>query len=192
MDNYTSALEKDLKTGRYGKLQNNKPTVVLRELSGFHLTQMSFFADQKASSHKYLLEKLKCGLPQAGIVVDGKSAQKKIWAARLDPFKVLLISERPITTIPKENYPLDLSDAKTILQISGVSATQILARLCAVNFSEDAFPVGSFTTTGMHHVGVSVWHHEDGFRLLLPRSFAASLYHLILQISEQFGCEVQK
>ena len=191
MANYTSALEQHLKPGLYGQLVKDKPSIILTEIDGLYLTQISFFAAEKTATHKFLTERFGCGLPQAGSVSQGKSGRRTIHLARLDPFRVLIISQESPIDLPEKTYPLDFSDARTVLQISGSAAEKTLSRLCALDFRDAAFPEGAFATTGMHHIGVSVWRHKDGYRLFIPRSFAASLYHLIFQISEQFGCEVK-
>ena len=190
MADYMSALNEVLKPGLYGQVEKGQPFVSISEKTGLHLTQISFFVSQKSSMHKFLDESYGCGLPQAGGVSQGKIGRRHIFAARLEPSKIMLISPEAITDIPDAFYPLDVSDARTLIDISGTAATKTLSRLCALDFSDGSFPVGAFATTGMHHIGVSIWHNKDGYRLFVPRSYAASLYHLILQIAEQFGCEV--
>lgn len=190
-----SALDKMLQPGRFGCLQNGKPTVTLQEIKDMSLTQMAAFPHQKAAFHSYLNDTLHCGLPQAGKVEGGtysvrKAGKSTCFLARLDPAKIMLISKSKPVDLPSEFYPLDLTEARTVLKIQGDNATALLARLCALNFSDAAFPEGSIAMTGMHHVSVSIWRHQDAYIAFLPRSFAASLFHLMLQIAEQFGCEV--
>lgn len=190
-----SALDKMLQPGRYGCLHNGKATVSLQEIKGMVLTQMAAFPHQKAAFHSYLNDRLQCGLPQPGKVEGGnytvrKAGKSACFAARLDPSKIMLITKTTPLDLPSTFYPLDLTDARTVLKIQGDNATALLARLCALNFSDTALPEGSFAMTGIHHVSVSIWRHQDAYIAFLPRSFAASLYHLMLQIAEQFGCEV--
>ena len=197
MANSISALDKIIQTGRFGNLQNGRATITLQDIQGMQLTQLAAFPHQKSAFHAYFTEELQSGLPQAGKISKGKyslakTKQAVCFSARLDPSKVMLISSGAIPRLPSEFYPLDLSDARTVLKIQGENATTLLARLCAVDLSEAAFPDGSFAMTGMHHVSVSIWRHQNAYLIFLPRSFAASLYHLIFEISEQFGCEVLK
>lgn len=191
MADYTSALHHHVKPGLYGNLQNGKASLSVQEMTGIVITQLAAFPAQKTAFHKFLFDRFQFGLPQPGKVETGMSTKgTRCFSARLDPAKIILMTDSTPDNIPAEFYPLDLSDARTVLKIEGANAEALLARLCAVDLSDKAFPDGSFAMTGMHHVSVSIWRYQTAYMLFMPRSFAASLYHLIMQIAEQFGCEV--
>ena len=191
MADYISALHDHVKPGTYGNLQKGKGSVSVQEITGMAITQLAAFPAQKTAFHKFLLDRFQFGLPQPGRVETGMNTKKgRCFSARLDPAKIILMADSTPNYIPAEFYPLDLSDARTVLKIEGANAEALLARLCAVDLSDKAFPDGSFAMTGMHHVSVSIWRYQTAYMLFMPRSFAASLYHLIMQIAEQFGCEV--
>jgi len=85
---------------------------------------------------------------------------------------------------------LDQSQSRTRVRIGGPRAAELLNRHLPLDLREASFPVGRLANTGFHHAGVTLWRHEQGYDLLLPRGFALSLWELLMAAGEQFGAEV--
>ena len=191
MVNPASALEGYVVPGQFGQLSGQGPAITLQEISGAYLTQLSFFKAQKPKINGFLHEKFGCQLPNAGQMDYGKKGRKGVAVFRGDPSKAMVISSAPLQDIDPKFYPLDLSDARTFICVSGSASADLLARLAAVDVRQSHFKDGDILTTGIHHIAVQIWRHKDDFILILPRSFAASLYQLITEIAGQFGYEVK-
>ena len=191
MVNPASALEGYVVPGQFGQLGAEGPAITLQEISGAYLTQLSFFKAQKPKINGFLHEELGCLLPDAGQMQYGKNGRKGVAVFRGDPSKAMVISSAPLQDVDPKFYPLDLSDARTFIYVSGSASADLLARLAAVDVRQSHFQDGDILTTGIHHIAVQIWRHKGDFILILPRSFAASLYQLITEIAGQFGYEVK-
>jgi sarcosine oxidase subunit gamma len=78
---------------------------------------------------------------------------------------------------PHEAVVTDLGHSRTVIRITGTSATALLARGIAIDLDDGAFPVDRFAQTAIREVGVLL-HRAAGesFDLYVPRSFAAWLW----------------
>ncbi|MBP0438366.1 sarcosine oxidase subunit gamma family protein [Tianweitania sediminis] len=71
----------------------------------------------------------------------------------------------------------DQSHGRVRVAVSGSGARSLLAKGCAVDFSPSVFAVGATAATLYNHIGIHVTRTaEDGFELLVLRSFAQSLW----------------
>lgn len=102
-------------------------------------------------------------------------------AWRIAPNKVLVHgAARPDVAGIADLVCLDLSDARTRVTVRGPGAGGLLARLAPIDFSQRAFPAGTFVQTGIHHFGVLIDRHGAGdFELLTPSTWANALIDLI-------------
>ena len=69
---------------------------------------------------------------------------------------------------------VDVSDAFAGLSLNGSPAPAVLARLVPIDLDPLALPPGGMARTLLRHVPVIVTAGDDGFALLVPRSFAAT------------------
>ncbi|MEQ8900386.1 MAG: sarcosine oxidase subunit gamma family protein [Roseovarius sp.] len=75
---------------------------------------------------------------------------------------------------------VNVSDARTYMQLSGAGAREVLAKLCPVDLSEAAFTPGMFRRTRMAQVPAAFWLDEDGtFHLICFRSVADYAFNLL-------------
>lgn len=102
-----------------------------------------------------------------------------VW--RIAPDRVLVQSDsKPAFQSSDDMVVLDLSEARVRLTLEGEGAAGLLSRVIALDFSETAFPIGTFVQTSLHHVGVLVERHASGrFTLLVPTTWARSLTSLL-------------
>ncbi len=85
---------------------------------------------------------------------------------------------------------VNVSDARTFLRISGRGAREVLAKVCPVDLSPDAFTAGMFRRTRMAQVPAAFWLDEAGaFHLVCFRSVADYAFDL-LKASARPGGEV--
>jgi sarcosine oxidase subunit gamma len=84
-----------------------------------------------------------------------------------------------------------LDGARTRLLIEGPAARALLARLLAIDLDPKVFPLRGFAQTGIHHVaGLLLRSSEDRYELLVPRTFAASTWEVLLDAARSFGYEI--
>lgn len=115
---------------------------------------------------------------------------KNLW--RTAPDK-LLIEGCDLLLAPEtgELVVLDLSHARTVVTLSGAPARTLLAQLCSVDVSSAEFKVGEFIQTGIHGISVLIQCiGPDDFEILVPRTWAVSLWELLCENAAPFAYEI--
>ncbi|MGI9499039.1 MAG: sarcosine oxidase subunit gamma [Geminicoccaceae bacterium] len=190
MADMVSALDDHLVTGRFGG--SEQPAVSLSEMPAFNLFQLAAWPETVSKVADIVIK-------TAGIAKapgPGKaSAGDKGTLLRVEPLKWWLIANghagmTPPVIPPEKGSFLDLSHSRTWLKMGGEKADVLLNHFLPIDLREDSFPTGSVASTAFHHIGVTLWHSDDGFNLLLPRSFAASLWQMLQESATQYGLEV--
>ena len=88
-------------------------------------------------------------------------------------------------SLSKQMAMTDQSDSWVILALSGLHSRQTLARICPIDCSASAMPIGTTARTSMEHLGAIITRrpdegdHQPCFWLLSARSSAASFLHAI-------------
>ena len=68
----------------------------------------------------------------------------------------------------------DASDAWAGLRLDGRAAREVLARLVPLDLAAAAFPPGAVARSLLRHVPLLIVAADDGFELLIPRSYAGT------------------
>lgn len=75
---------------------------------------------------------------------------------------------------------VNVSDARAVFRVSGPAAREVLAKLCPVDLSPDAFTPGMFRRTRMAQVPAAFWMDDDeSFRIVCFRSVAVYVFDLL-------------
>jgi sarcosine oxidase subunit gamma len=88
-------------------------------------------------------------------------------------------------SLSKQIAMTDQSDSWVVLALSGPQSRQTLARICPIDCSASAMPIGTTARTSMEHLGAIITrrpdegNHQPCFWLLSARSSAASFLHAI-------------
>ncbi len=91
----------------------------------------------------------------------------------------------------KDGAVVSLAHGRTVLRIEGRQAEWVLAKLFAVDFARDAFPVGDAVSTAHHDIFVQIQRVDDcAFELYVFRSFARSFFTALCHAAEETGYEV--
>jgi heterotetrameric sarcosine oxidase gamma subunit len=77
----------------------------------------------------------------------------------------------------------DQSDGRSILQISGPTAREALAKLLPIDLHPSAFPPDATALTLAAHIPIQIWHSTEGFELACFRSYAETLYEALIEAS---------
>ena len=182
MDNYKTGLESSFARAALPEA-NGSADVVLSELDINTITQLSCFIDEFTNFENYLKSCGWSGLPQlscAELSGDGL-------IARVEAEKKSGLSQRLRHQILRHPIIHLISSARAILRLSGPRASDVMARLCAVDFRDKS---RQFHATGIHHVPVHIHAKEGVFDIYMPRSFAESLTDYIIDISRQFQVQM--
>lgn len=109
---------------------------------------------------------------------------------RVESLKFWHITENPASKLPDLpndlGAALDLSHSRAWIRISGEKAETLLNHFLPLDLRDGAFPIGTVASTAFHHVGVTLWRDERGYNLLIPRSFANSLFELLTESANQY------
>jgi sarcosine oxidase subunit gamma len=94
----------------------------------------------------------------------------------LGPDEWLVVGEAAIVdelAIPGALAVTDVSDQRTILELTGPAAGDVLAQGCALDLHPSVFRPGDCAQTLLGRAGVILARHGDGWWILTRRSFAA-------------------
>ncbi|WP_269580774.1 sarcosine oxidase subunit gamma [Roseibium sp. Sym1] len=185
-----SALKGHLVPGHFGR--EGTTGVTLSEVGSFCLVQVSAWPESLRSVGKEAARLAGCGeAPGPGQATAGANGT----LLRIEPLKWWLISRQApssqLSLTAGDGAVLDLSSSRTWVTLSGADAAGLLNRFLPLDLSDRAFPPGSSASTAFHHIGVTLWPDDEGFNLLLPRSFAASLWEMLTESAAQFGYEIR-
>ncbi len=185
MVNRSSALAGHYQTGHFGIA--TQTGVTLTEVPDLGLHQIACWPETLAAVGQQAAVMAGCAAaPKPGQAVTGSQGS----LLRIEPLKWWLFGAEATAIAAEQGNTLNISHARTHLRITGTQATTLLNRHLPLDLRAAAFPVGTVASTAYHHVGVTLWHSEQGYELFLPRGFAVSLWEGLLASAEQFGVEV--
>ncbi len=151
--------------------------VIIGEVELGHLTQLAGWENfEKAGDNALRAQALSLPGDYRSTVRRGLTT---VW--RIAPDRALVRSDTSLRFESSADLVvLDLSEARLCLTLDGPGVVGLLSRVIALDFSEMAFPVGTFAQTALHHVGVLVDRHgRDQFTILIPTTWANSLTSLL-------------
>jgi len=186
MANRVSALEGHYTPGHIGRAGD--PGVVLKELPDLMLTQVAVWpATLQSASAKIATVAGLNEAPGPGQSVTGADGVAML---RVEPLKWWLVGSAAGELSADEGALLDLSHSRTRVSVSGVNALDLLSRHLPLDLRPSSFRSGAVVSTAFHHVGITLWQAEYDYQIFLPRGFAVSLWQMMLETGEQFGCEI--
>ncbi len=75
---------------------------------------------------------------------------------------------------------VNVSDARALIAVEGAGAREVIARLCPVDMSPEAFGPGAFRRTRMAQIPAAFWMEQDGsLRVICFRSVAEYAFGLL-------------
>lgn len=190
MADVVSPLDEHLLAGRFGRA--GQPTVSLSEVPAFRLFQLAAWPETASNVAEIGAKALGVAkAPGPGKSVPGKNGT----LLRVEPMKWWLIAEGhagsgPPHIPPDDGNFLDLSHSRTWLKVGGDNAAVLLNHFLPIDLRESSFPANSVASTAFHHIGVTLWWSEGDINLLLPRSFALSLWQMLHESAAQYGLDV--
>ncbi|HJP06902.1 MAG: sarcosine oxidase subunit gamma [Proteobacteria bacterium] len=164
-----------------------EPGVRLLEVPELTLYQVATWPETLPQAGAFVAQCIGAGVaPASGETVIGTKGS----ALRVEPLKWWIL-DTPIPALPAETgATLDLSHSRSRIRVQGSEAATCLNRLAPIDLRDGSFAVGQVASSGIHHVGVTIWRSAAGYELFLPRGFALSLWEILTETAEQFGLEI--
>lgn len=187
-----SALEGHYRPGRFGVRSEGGPGVVLAECRPRSIAQVNGAPDPGA-----LAEALGAAAPEvspnrafhAGAARYAWNGPGQ-WLAESDELRPVELIERIDTALrPHGASTTDLSHARTVVQVSGAAATDLLAKLCPIDVEAMRAGDSAATLAGPFNVQV-VKTGDEEFRLYVFRSFGLAMWEMLLDEAAEFGGEI--
>lgn len=187
-----SALDGDYHVGRFGASEPDAPGIVLVECRPRSIVQVN-----GAPAAGVLAEAL--GVTESDAIPNRSFAAGTVRYAWNGPGRWLAESaeHRPDELIELVDTALgahgasttDLSHARTVVQVSGSAATDLLAKLCPVDVETMRTGDSAATLAGPFSVQI-VRTGDREFRLYVFRSFGLAMWEMLLDEAAEFGAEV--
>jgi methylglutamate dehydrogenase subunit D len=166
---------------RISPVSQSKAVAGLSHRSCAMLLQYHAWPDRYAEMARNLAAH--CGLPDAprpGKAVRGATSA----LLRVHPQRLWLVAEQRSgqdhsLLSADTGATLDLSHARTIIHISEAIAVPLLSRFIAIDLRPHHFAIDDIALTPFHRVSVVLWRRTDGIDILVPRSFARSIWDVL-------------
>ena len=84
---------------------------------------------------------------------------------------------------------VDLSHARTCVQIAGPDAPSVLAKFCGLDLHASQFPTGSAANTRFGHIGMTLVRLGDApsFEMLVFRGYAEFVFDELVEAGREYG-----
>ena len=139
------------------------------------ITSVAPLRVQGGAVHAALEQSLGLGFPGPGRALEAGAA-RIAWAGHAQAF---LLGTEPPDSLRSIAALTDLSDGWVVLRLHGSGAGDVLARLVPVDLRADRFGADASARTLLGHIPALILGREDGFEVLVMRSFAYSAWHEI-------------
>lgn len=188
MTETVSALEGRIRSGHFGAAGSSGISV--SEIQSFTLTQFTAWADAMPQAGTDIAHRAGCSAPAApGLSTEGIAGR----LLRVEPLRWWLVGNEPFApsgdAAGRTHTVVDLSHSRVLLRLSGQSTAELLNHYLPLDLRNAHFQQGHVACSAIHHVGVTLWRDAAGFNLLIPRSFAVSVWSLLVESAKQFGVE---
>ena len=180
------------KKGIFGDHHEKKEKDLLQisEVKNLTIIQIVQYKRSKIQLDTIQIEGL--GFPIENSKVERNKETRILWSAPRTWF-IISKKENIINNIKEkctdENFAItDISHSRTVIQIKGLQAREILKKGCPLNINE--FKTNNCAGTVFHGISIVVDlidNNPDTFNLLTLRSFGESFYHHITDAALEYG-----
>jgi len=117
--------------------------------------------------------------PTSWLLIEGGASALVDFAAKRDALNAV------------DGALFDLSSSRVAWKISGVHAETLLSKHCPLDFHSRAFASGTCAQSLFGHVNALFVRGEDGFTIMVARSFAHDVWHALCESAAQYGYDVR-
>ena len=170
--------------------KNENDLLKISEIKNFTIVQIVLYQNSKVQLENINIDGLQLS-PQV-LKTSFNSSTRILWTAP-NVWLVLSQKERILDSIKKvcnnEYFAItDISHSRSVMQISGREAKEVLKKGCPINFND--FEENNCVGSIFHGITIMidfVDKKSQTFHLLTLRSFGESLYHHVTDASLEFG-----
>jgi sarcosine oxidase subunit gamma len=180
----------------HGPPSGREPAVVLAERRPLSILHVCAFAATIDDASKRFSAALGLSIPEPNRFVGDAAKSIRaigdgIWQAVGAP-PLLPAAQVLRTALAGAATVVDLSHARTALQVSGRDAARTLAKHCGIDLHHRAFPAGSATSTRFGQLGITLARLDDlpTFEILVFRGYAEFVFEALIEAGAEFGLKV--
>ena len=187
-----SALENTHQKGQFGDCdgKNEKNLIKISEIKNLYITQIVQYKNSNAVCEEIKIDNL--NLISKPLSVVNNENTRILWNGPRN-WLVITTQKEVFSEIDKKleegDFAVtDISHSKSIIELEGDNAKEVLKKGCPFNFNElNKNNCLNSTFNGMSIIVDMINDEPDTFRIFALRSFGESLYHSITDSSLEFG-----
>jgi len=187
-----SALENTHQKGQFGDCdgKNEKNLIKISEIKNLIIVQIVQYKNSNVLCEEIKIDNLK--LSSKVLSVASNEDTRILWNGPRNWLimtnKKEVLSEVGKNFSEKDFAVTDISHSKSIIELEGDNAKEVLKKGCPFNFNElNKNNCLNSTFNGMSIIVDMINDEPDTFRIFALRSFGESLYHSITDSSLEFG-----